>query len=41
MEVFPFHGAPSSFLLEHHSPLAIKDSVIVEGFVRMSTGGSL
>jgi len=38
MEVFQFNGAPSSFLLEHHHPLAIKDCAPVEGFVRPTTG---
>jgi len=41
MEVFLFLGAPSGFLLEHHSPLVIEDSCPVEGFVGSGTGASL
>ncbi len=32
-----FFGAPSGFLLEHHSPLVIEDCVPVAGFVRLNT----
>jgi len=40
-EVFLFSGAPSTFLLEHHSTLAITDCLAVAGFIGFGTLGGV